>query len=99
MTQHHFRAELWLHSSGGPGSWHFLTLPTELAEDLVDEVGPRSAFGSIRVDVRIGATSWRTSLFPDSARRSLLLPVKAQVRRAEDLRDGTECRVTLEVVE
>jgi hypothetical protein len=97
MAQHRFRAELWEHSPGEAGSWHFLTVPGELCEEITLEAGPREWFGSIRVEVRIGATTWRTSLFPDAATGTLVLPVKKPVRRAEDLHAGTVCEVTLEV--
>ncbi len=79
------------------GSWHFLTVPGELSEDITVEAGPREGFGSIRVEARIESSTWRTSLFRDAARGTLVLPVKKPVRRAEDLRAGTMCEVTLEV--
>lgn len=97
MVQHVFRARIWEHSSTDPGSWHFLTLPAGLSDDITLEAGPRKGFGSIRVEVSIGVTTWHTSLFPDSATGSYLLPVKKQVRRAEGLLVGATCEVTLEV--
>jgi hypothetical protein len=39
MTDHVFRAELWEHSPGDPGSWHFVSLPVELAEDIRLDAG------------------------------------------------------------
>jgi Domain of unknown function (DUF1905) len=98
VAQHRFRTELWEHSPGDPGSWHFLTLPTDLSDDVMLEAGPRAGFGSIRVEVCIGSTTWRTSLFPVSATGELVLPVKRSVRRAECLDAGATCEVTLEVV-
>ena len=98
MAEFHFRAELSEHSPGEPGSFHFLTLPADLADDVAAEAGPREGFGSVRVEVRIGTTTWRTSLFPDSAQGTFVLPVKKSVRRDEDLEHGTSCDVTLSVV-
>jgi hypothetical protein len=54
-------------------------------------------FGSIRVEVCIGSTTWRTSLFPDTAAGSFVLPVKKQVRLSEGLCAGATCEVKLEV--
>ena len=34
MVQHTFRAKLWEHSPGDPGSWHFLTLPVDLSDEI-----------------------------------------------------------------
>ena len=98
MVRHTFRSELWEHTPGDPGSWHFLTVPPELSEDIGLEAGPREGFGSIRVEVSIGSTTWRTSLFPDAAAGTLVLPVKKPVRRAEDLHAGATCEVTVTVV-
>jgi hypothetical protein len=98
MVEHVFRAELWEHSPGDPGSWHFVTLPPEQAEDVAIEAGPRGGFGSIRVEVRTGTTTWRTSLFPDAANGSFVLPVKKSVREAEGLWAGAACEITLRVV-
>lgn len=98
MAEHLFRAEVWEHSPGDPGSWHFLTLPPDVADDVETEAGPREGFGSVRVEVRIGATTWRTSLFPDTSAGSYVLPLKKQVRRAEGLGAGSVCEVGLVVV-
>ncbi len=98
MVQHAFRARVWEHSPGDPGSWHFLTVPAELTEDLTLEAGPRTGFGSVRVEVSVGRTTWRTSVFPDSAAGTFVLPLRKQVRQAEHLGAGDTCEVTLEVL-
>ena len=95
MAGYTFTAELWEYEPDQPGSWHFITLPAALADDLADEAGPRHGFGSIRVEARIGTTTWRTSLFPDSRGGSLVLPVKRQVREAERIEPGSSCIVIL----
>ena len=51
-----------------------------------------------RVEVTVGATTWATSLFPDSARGTYLLPMKQAVRTAEGLADGSQVRVTVRVL-
>ncbi|CCE99595.1 hypothetical protein predicted by Glimmer/Critica (plasmid) [Sinorhizobium fredii HH103] len=45
--------------------------------------------------VRIGKTEWTTSVFPDKASGSFLLPVKAEVRRKEKLAAGQSIRIKL----
>lgn len=89
-----FEAELWLYP--GEAGWHFVTLPVELAEDVADLSAPtRKGFGSVPVTVTIGASTWNTSLFPDSKAGSYLLPVKKPVRRRENLTDGDRVSVEL----
>ena len=98
MGEHVFTAQIWEHSPDDPGSWHFLTLPPDLADDVALEAGPRGGFGSVRVEVSVGSTTWRTSLFPDAKAGSFVLPVKKQVRQANALEVGGECDVRLAVV-
>ena len=98
MAQFHFDGDLWEHTSTSPASWHFVTIPGDLADDIIGEAGQRNAFGSIRVEATMGSTTWRTSLFPNKASESLLLPVKKQVRSTEDLSDGSSCHVVLCIV-
>lgn len=98
MVGYDFRATLWEHE--GPAAWSFLTLPPAVTDDI-DELteGTRRGFGSVRVRVTVGATTWATSIFPDTKRGAFLLPVKQQVRRAEGLEDGAEVAVHLELVD
>ena len=53
----------------------------------------------MRVAVTVGATSWRTSLFPDSKTGAYLLPVKKAVRVAERLDVGDEVTAVLEITD
>lgn len=93
-----FRAAVWLHT--GEAAWHFLTLPTDVADeiDLLTEAD-RRGFGSVRVEVTIGSSTWRSSIFPDTSSESFVLPVKKPVRRAEGIDDGDEVAVVLELVD
>lgn len=92
-----FRAELWEHD--GPAAWFFISLPDEIADDIDERFGQfAGGFGSVRVEVTIGSTTWQTSLFPDSKRATYVLPVKKQVRTAERLSAGSAVDVRLAVV-
>jgi hypothetical protein len=92
-----FAADVWEHD--GAAAWFFLSLPGEVADAIEVEHGDRAAgFGSVRVEVTVGATTWRTSVFPDRARETYVLPVKKAVRVAEGIDDGTRVDVTLAVV-
>jgi hypothetical protein len=97
MAEHVFHAQIWEHAPEEPGSWHFCTLPPEVADDVSFEAGPRGGFGSVRVEVRIGPSTWRTSLFPDSRTGSFVLPIKKRVRVAGGLRAGDTCEVSIVV--
>jgi len=93
-----FGAPLWRHP--GADGWHFVSLPAEVSAEITDiAAGARRGFGSVRVDVTVGGTSWRTSLFPDSKTGRYLLPVKKAVRLAEHLEAGHEVRAQLQVAD
>jgi hypothetical protein len=92
-----FTAEVWEHD--GDAAWHFVSLPPDVADDIEAAFGHRAAgFGSIRVEVTIGATTWQTSLFPDNKRATYLLPVKKPVRTTEGLVAGSLPNVAIRVL-
>ena len=77
----------------------FVHLPEDLADVIEGRFGHRAAgFGSIKVEVTIGATTWSTSLFPDDGAGTYVLPLKAPVCRAEGIDEGDEADVELRVV-
>lgn len=76
---------MWLYP-GESANWHFLTVPKEISQELkADYKGLRKGFGSLPVEVTIGKTTWKTSVFPDNKAGTYLLPVKAKVRKDEDI--------------
>ena len=91
-----FETVLWEHE--GAGAWHFVTVPLDVSDDLRTGPGPPKGFGSIRVQVTVGGSTWRTSVFPDTATGRYVLPIKKAVRRDEDLEAGDPVAVVLEVV-
>jgi len=91
-----FTAPLWRYP--GAGGWHFVSLPPGIADEIADmTAGNRAGFGSVRVAVTVGTTSWRTSLFPDSKTGTYLLPVKEAVRDAENLETGDVVRAQVQI--
>jgi hypothetical protein len=93
-----FAAPLWRYP--GVDGWHFVSLPPEISADITDiTAGIRRGFGSVRVAVTVGATSWQTSIFPDSKTGAYLLPVKKAVRVAEHLEVGDEVRAQLQITD
>lgn len=94
-----FTAPLWIWQGDGPASWHFITVPPDIADDIEQESeGMRGGFGSVKVNVTVGSTTWSTSLFPSKTEESYLLPVKKSVRVNEELDDGDDVTVSLELV-
>jgi hypothetical protein len=95
-----FDAELWVWDARRDDSWTFVSLPAEASEEIRELTdGSRRGFGSVRVKVTIGGSTWRTSIFPDGARGVFVLPVKRAVRRAESLDAGDVAAVKVELID
>lgn len=92
MVEFEFRGVIYRHEGG---SWWFIELPADLSEQVERfSRGARGGWGSVKVDVTIGATDWSTSLFP-STEQTYLLPVKQAVRAAESLDEDDEVDVVV----
>ncbi|HEX6357608.1 DUF1905 domain-containing protein [Actinophytocola sp.] len=95
-----FDAELWIWDARRDDSWTFVSLPVEASEEIREVTGPpRRGFGSQRVRVTVGASTWTTSIFPDSGRGAYVLPVKRAIRKAEAIEAGDTATVTVELID
>jgi hypothetical protein len=95
-----FAGKVWLWRPAKPSGtgWYFLTVEGQTAVEIrYAALGRTGGFGSIRVTATIGDTSWQTSLFPHRESGGLLLPLKAEVRRREDIEAGCDVTVWLAV--
>ena len=87
-----FSGEIWFWK--GPAPFHFITVPDpesaaiEAASSLVTY-----GWGMIPVTARIGRTDWTTSLWPKDG--GYIVPVKARIRKAENLSLGDQATVHL----
>lgn len=89
-----FNGEIWYWH--GPAPWYFVTVPEKQCHDLKALSGfVTYGWGMIPANVRIGKTEWKTSLFPKDGR--YIVPIKASVRKAENLEEGVKVTVRLEV--
>ncbi|HYY11275.1 MAG TPA: DUF1905 domain-containing protein [Kineosporiaceae bacterium] len=94
MTELRFSGPVW--SWRGPAPYFFVTVPDEQCADLEAVAAEVSyGWGMIPVRVRVGATEWRTSLFPKEG--TYVVPLKQAVRRAEELDEGDTVSVRLRV--
>lgn len=95
-----FEQPLWVWAARPGEQWTFVSVPDEASDEILERAGAHArGFGSLRVEVTVGGTTWRTSIFPDSERRSYSLPVKKAVRLAEGLAVGGSVRVRLRVLD
>jgi len=70
----------------GEAAWYFVAVETKASGEIKENFGKHAkGFRSIPVAVTVGKTSWNTSLFPDKKSGQYLLPLKAQIRKQEDI--------------
>ena len=93
-TRYRFTASLWLWKD--ESSWWFVTLPDDVSDDIEERHGASAGgFGSIKVEVTVDTTTWRTSLFPSTEQRAYVLPMKKAVRAAETLVENEPFELSL----
>ncbi len=80
----------------GPAPYHFVSIPAEHA-DAVHDLAPGITYGwgMVPVEVRLGRTRWRTSLFPKDG--GYVLPLRDSVRGREDVELGDLVNIQLTI--
>jgi hypothetical protein len=95
-----FDAELWRWDARRADTWTFVSLPADASEEIRDLAGgSHRGFGSLRVRVTIGGSTWTTSIFPGNGGGAYVLPIKRPVRKAEALDVGDTATVTVELID
>lgn len=89
-----FKDRIWFWR--GPAPWFFVTVPEEQSHHLKAIAGfVTYGWGVIPAHVQIGSSEWKTSLFPKDD--LYIVPIKASIRKAQNLAEGNEVTVRLEV--
>jgi hypothetical protein len=89
-----FSGEIWVWR--GPSPYHFVTVPEEECR-ILKEMSSLVTYGwgMIPVVARIGATEWKTSLWPKDG--AYIVPIKDATRKAEGLTEGDTVTVEMTV--
>lgn len=75
-------------------SIYLVSVPKELSDEIKEiSEGLTNGWGSLKVEATIGSTVWRTSIFPDSKSGLFDLPLKAEVRKKNNLKAGSLVKV------
>ena len=91
------QTKLWLYP--GNGGWHFVTISSDHVVTIRQRYNPvKRGWGSIPVEVTIGKSRWKTSIFP-SKDGTYVLPVKLSVRKQEKITDGDTVILSLRVID
>ncbi len=90
------RSKIWLYP--GMTGWHFLTISEKQSKEIKKTFeGKSRGWGSLPVEVTLGKTKWRTSIFPDKKSGTYLLPLKAAVRMKEGVAHGDTVNFSIQI--
>ena len=93
-----FESKMWISGGGTQSVWHLVSLPRNYYLEIKEMYGcSRRGFGSIPVTVTIGNSIWQTLIFPSKELKTYILPIKASVRKAENLNLGELISYKLEI--
>lgn len=85
--KYEFSAQTWQHSP--PGGWHFVSLPEALAKEIRENLKwQEEGWGRLKAMAKIGETEWKTAIWFDTRKDTYLLPLKAEIRKKENLQPG-----------
>ena len=95
-ADYEFTAPLWQWMARRD-EWFFVSVPEGMSEEIAARSdGLTGGFNSVPVQVTIGRTSWRTSIFPGGDGR-YSLPLKRSVRVAESIERDSIVDVKMEL--
>lgn len=80
----------------GPAPYLFVAVPDKQSAEIksVSKL-VTYGWGVIPVAVKVGKTEWTTSLFPKDGR--YLVPIRMSAQKAENLKEGDEIKIKLEL--
>lgn len=82
--KYEFSALIWQHDA--PGGWYFLSLPATISKEIRQNLKwQEEGWGRLKATAKIGNFTWETAIWFDTKRSIYLLPLKAEIRKKENL--------------
>jgi hypothetical protein len=92
--KYEFTAKPWQYS--GPAAWHFISLPKKLAKEIRKDLkSEEEGWGRLKAIAKIGNSEWKTAIWFDTKMDTYLLPLKAEIRKRENLAIDTDVETIL----
>lgn len=87
-----FKAKVWIYP--GDGGWHFVTLDEKYNKDI------RGAFprGFVKVEAKIGKSTWQTSLFPHKLSKGYIICINKSIRKKENIFAGDTINLKIKIL-
>ena len=79
-----YTAKIWQHQ--GQGGWYFVSLPLEFTKEIRENLKwQEEGWGRLKATAKIGNSQWETAIWFDTKRKTYLLPLKADIRKKENI--------------
>ena len=76
--------------------WTFVSLPKELSTEIRNDFKwLEEGWGRMKVTVALGASKWQTAIWFDTKQGTYLLPLKAKVRKQENVVLGEDVKISI----
>jgi hypothetical protein len=81
------------------GLWRFARVPEDISAKIkeMQKGRLRRGWGAIYAKAKVGKSEWTTSIFPDRHSATYILPLKKQIRYEENLYDGLDIKISVEI--
>lgn len=90
------KEKVWVYD--GPAAWHFITIGKDTSNKIRQIPILKRGWSSVPVNVTIGNSTWKTSIFPDKD-GVYLLPIKKEIRNNENIKEGSVVKIKIEVID
>jgi len=97
MKIYNVEAKVWKYQGSGP--WHFVYVSDKDSASIkkLTDGKKKVGFGFIPVEVKVGKTVWRTTLFP-TKEGPYLLCIKTSVRKSEGIFEGDSVIAKVKII-
>ena len=96
-VKYEFSARAYQHSSSiEMCGWTFVSLPKELSAEIRGNFRClEEGWGRMKVTAKLGNSEWQTAIWFDIKQDTYLLPLKAKIRKQENVSLGEDLQVTI----
>lgn len=85
--KYEFSEPVWQHPS--TGGWYFVSLPKDMSAEIRQNLrSEEEGWGRLKATAKIGTSEWQTAIWFDSKMNTYLLPLKAAIRKKENIEIG-----------